>query len=45
MGVSLGAGIPLNKSKLHLNVDYVKGLSEYDRINIPSIDTGADEIT
>lgn len=45
LGVSLGAGIPLNKSKLHLNVDYVKGLSEYDRINIPSIDTGADEIT
>jgi len=45
LGISLGAGIPLNKSKLHLNIDYVKGLAEYDRIKIPSIDTGQDDFS
>ena len=45
LGVSLGAGIPIGKGKLHLNMDYVNGLSIYDRIIIPSIDTGDDEFT
>jgi hypothetical protein len=45
LGVSLGAGIPFNKNKLHLNVDYVRGLPEYDRIGIPNIDTGQEEVT
>jgi hypothetical protein len=44
-GVSFGAGIPIGKAKLHLNMDYVNGLSLYDRIKIPSIDSGDGELT
>ena len=44
LGISIGAGIPINKSKLHLNIDYVSGLSRYDRIIIPDIDTGENEL-
>lgn len=44
-GISLGAGIPINKGKLHLNIDYVNGLSQYSRIDIPDIDTGEDILT
>lgn len=40
LGVSLGAGVPFGKSKFHLNLDYISGLSKYDRIEIPDIDTG-----
>jgi hypothetical protein len=45
LGVSAGAGIPIGKGKLHLNIDYVKGLSVYNRIDIPSIDTGNTDLT
>jgi len=45
LGISLGAGIPINKSILHLNMDYVSGINRYDRMNIPSIDTGQEELT
>ena len=45
IGISVGAGIPVNKFKLHLNLDYVSGLSKYDRITIPDIDTGDDNLT
>jgi len=45
LGISLGAGIPINKSKLHLNMDYVSGIKRYNRMNIPNIDTGQDELT
>ncbi len=44
-GVSIGAGIPIKKNKLHLNIDYVTGLSSYTRIKVPGIDTGEDELT
>jgi len=44
-GISIGAGIPIKKCKLHLNIDYVSGLGRYDRIIIPNIDTGEDELT
>jgi len=44
-GVSVGAGIPIKKGKLHLNVDYVSGLSKYDRITIPDIDLGKEPKT
>jgi hypothetical protein len=40
LGVSVGAGVPIGKGKLHLNIDYVNGLAAYNRIDIPSIDTG-----
>ena len=44
-GVSIGAGIPIKKGKLHLNVDYVSGLAKYSRIDIPNIDTGESTLT
>ena len=45
LGVSLGAGIPIGKGKLHLNIDYINGLSGYNRLVIPSIDIGEDDLT
>lgn len=42
-GVSLGAGVPIGKSKLHFNIDYISGISEYSRIGIPDIDIGNDQ--
>lgn len=44
-GVSVGTGILLGKSKVHLNVDYIAGLSSYNRISIPSFDTGNENLT
>ena len=45
LGISIGAGIPINKSKLSLNIDYVSGMDGYDRLPIPDINTGNDELT
>lgn len=45
LGISLGAGIPVNKSKIHINVDYYNGLNEYKRLEIPDIDTGDSNLT
>ncbi len=45
LGISIGAGIPVNKNKLHINVDYVAGLSKYHRLLIPDIDTGNETLT
>lgn len=45
LGLSIGAGIPIKKSKVYLNVDYVSGLGQYDRIEIPDISIGEDELT
>ena len=45
LGVSLGAGVPIGKSKLHLNADYVSGISKYHRIEIPDIDIGDEQPT
>lgn len=36
-GIDIGAGIPIRKSKLHLNLDWHNKLSSYDRIVIPEI--------
>ena len=44
-GISIGSGIPIGKGKLHLNIDYVSGLSIYDRVVIPSIDNGNGALT
>ena len=35
--VSLGAGIPIGKSKLHLSADYATALSAYERIELPEL--------
>ena len=43
LGVSVGAGISIRKSKLHLNIDYVSGLASYNRISIPVFETGNDD--
>ncbi len=40
LGVSLGAGIPIKKSKIHLNMDFVSGLSNYSRLDVPDIEIG-----
>ena len=45
LGISIGTGIPIKKSKLHLNIDYVSGLGQYDRLIIPDIDTGETSLT
>ena len=45
LSISLGAGIPLGKSQLLFNVDFVDGVKQYSRIDIPSIDIGEDELT
>ena len=45
LGISLGAGIPINKSQLLLNLDFVNGLKQYSRLDVPDIDTGDDELT
>lgn len=34
-GISYGTGIKLNKSKIHLNVEWYNGVDEYTRIAIP----------
>lgn len=40
LGISIGAGVPIKRNKIHLNIDFVSGLSDYTRINIPDIDIG-----
>jgi len=44
-GVSLGAGIPVGKSKIHVNTDYVASQGGYQRIQVPDIDLGNGEPT
>ncbi len=34
LGVALGAGLPVGRSKLHFNVEWFSGLNEYERISI-----------
>lgn len=45
LGISIGAGVPIRKSKLHLNLDYIFGLSGYNRLSVPEFDTGNEELT
>lgn len=45
LGVSLGAGVPIKTHTLHVNLDYVSGLSSYTRLEVPDIDTGQDALT
>lgn len=45
LAISVGSGIPIGKNKLHLNLDYVAGLKDYNRIKIPDIDAGGDNAT
>ena len=45
LGVSVGAGVPIGKSKLHQNIDFMSGIKKYDKLNIPNINTGESELT
>ncbi|MEC3906983.1 hypothetical protein VOI54_08120 [Tamlana sp. 2201CG12-4] len=44
LGISIGAGVPIKKGKLYFNVDYVSGIDNYNRLDIPNIDTGDEEL-
>lgn len=39
-GVSIGTGVKLKKSRIHFNIDYMSGLNEYQRLDIPEVDLG-----
>ncbi|WP_129366525.1 hypothetical protein [Lutibacter sp. HS1-25] len=45
LGISIGAGVPVKKSKLHLNLDYIFGLNAYNRLTIPQFETGNEVLT
>lgn len=42
LGLSFGAGLPIGRHKLHLNIDYIAALSAYQRLIIPPIGLGGD---
>ncbi len=45
LGISVGAGIPLKKSKIHLKLDWHNGVPSYHKITIPSSESDIDEIS
>lgn len=45
LGIAIGAGIPIGKSKIHVKVDWHGNLSEYDRLVIPVIDDSGEEVS
>ena len=44
-GISIGSGIPIGRSKLHLNIDFVSGIDNHSVLTIPKINTGESENT
>ncbi|MDH3322503.1 MAG: hypothetical protein OEM04_05890 [Flavobacteriaceae bacterium] len=44
LSLSVGAGIPLGKNKIHLKVDWHNKIGAYDRLLIPEIDEGTEGI-
>ncbi len=36
LGIALGMGLPIKKSKLHFNVEWYNGISKYKRISLPN---------
>ncbi|WP_282080781.1 hypothetical protein [Aquimarina algiphila] len=45
LGVSVGAGIPIQKSRIHLNVDWYNGVDKYERITLPNFTAGVDDVS
>ena len=45
LGIALGAGLPIGKSKIHLKVDWHGKVKEYDRLVIPVIDESGNEVS
>ena len=43
LGISFGAGIPINKNKIHLNASWNSGIDTYDRLEIPVIESVTEE--
>ena len=43
LGISIGAGIPINKNKIHLNASWNSGIDTYDRLEIPIIESVTEE--
>ncbi len=41
--ISLGAGVPIGKSKVHLNASWYSRVKQYERIEVPEIDSRSDE--
>ncbi len=39
LGVSIGAGIPLNKNKIHINLSWNSKTNEYSKIDIPPLES------
>jgi long-subunit fatty acid transport protein len=44
LAISFGAGIPWKKNTIHLKVDWHGAISEYDRLVIPSFESGTGQI-
>ncbi len=44
LGIAIGSGVPIGKSMLHLKVDWHAKVDEYDRLTLPVIEDGIDEI-
>ena len=45
LAISVGAGLPIGKSKIHVKVDWHGKVSEYDRLTIPVIDDSGNVIS
>ncbi len=43
LGVSIGAGVPIKKHKLHLSTNWYKSVSEYSKIDIPDLESETEE--
>lgn len=43
LGISFGAGIPWNRSTVHVKADWHAAVSKYDRLVVPDIDDLSDE--
>ena len=43
LGISVGAGIPIKKHKLHLNISWNAKTNQYDKIDIPPLESETEE--
>ncbi len=44
LGISAGAGIPIKKHKLHIGLSYNAKINEYERIDIPELNSETEQI-
>ncbi len=43
LGISIGAGIPIKKHKLHLSTGWYASVSEYSKIDVPDLESETEE--